>query len=248
MNPQIKILMFGSCIARDIIEVGLEKGLLKLPRCFARSSIASLASPAAVDENLLARIASPFQQHCVRADMDKSFLQVLATEEFDIFLIDLAEERFALLETEQGNLLTLSDEYMAHLDSTPIQGTTIEPGSVPYYEKWHQGWYHIESILKQRNALSKVRILRFFMTNQINNGELIDKHRQYPFARQNNLLLSHYEFLERILPAECVINIPADLLLADPNHKWGLSPMHYIADMYHYALEHITNNKIQNTI
>lgn len=231
--------MFGSCIARDVIEVGLERSLLATPTCFARSSVASLASAPVIDEALLARIASPYQERCVRADMDKSFLHVLAEEEFDVLLIDLAEERYPLLETDTGQLLTLSDEYIAHTHASLLQGTLIESGTARYYEKWHQGWYYIETLLKQRNLLSKVRVLEFFLTNRINNGELINKNYSDPFFRHNELLRSHYEFLRKKLPPECIISFPPELLVADQYHKWGLSPMHYITGMKDYAFEQL---------
>jgi len=234
----MKILMLGSCIARDVIDVGLDRGVLAIPTCFARSSIASLSSQPAIDEPLLKRIASPYQERCVRADMDKSFLQVLEKEEFDIFLIDLAEERFPLLENDKGQLLTLSDEYVAHAEK-PFRGTLIEGGTARYYEKWHQGWYQIETILKQRNFFSKIRVLEFFLTNRINNGELISKSHHNPFARQNELLRSHYDFFRKNLSPECIVSFSPELLVADQNHKWGLSPMHYISSMKEYALEQI---------
>ena len=230
--------MFGSCIARDVIEVGLKKGVLTTPNCFARSSMASLSSPPLIDELLLARIESLYQQHIVRADMDKSFLQALAQEDFDILLIDLAEERFPLLETAKGQLLTLSEEYMAHTDQNSARGLVIEPGSSRYYEKWHQGWYEVESLLKKRNLLSKVRVLEFFLANKIDNGALFSQNPN-PFGLQNDLLSSHYEFLRKVLPEKCFVSFSSELLIADHNHKWGLSPMHYIPDMYNYALKEI---------
>lgn len=54
---------------------------------------------------------------------------------------------------------------------------------------------------------------------------------------QNNLYLQQrYKELKLALPKAKVLSYPKSILLLDENHKWGLSPVHYIKKVYEHAI------------
>ncbi len=88
-----KICIFGSCVSRDIIEYDM-KNNFELIDYYARSSFASLASSAMIEQSVLDNIQSSFQKRMVLRlslihiseptqkrmvlrDMDKSFIRKL---------------------------------------------------------------------------------------------------------------------------------------------------------------------------
>lgn len=46
-----------------------------------------------------------------------------------------------------------------------------------------------------------------------------------------------YDFLEKNLPKECIVEVNNDLLIANPEHKWGLASFHYIDEYYIELIE-----------
>jgi hypothetical protein len=110
MQPgrKIRLLILGSCVSRDIFEF-CEAGDFEIVEYFARTGLASLSAAPAVDQAALDQIISPFQRRVVGYDMDKSFWQKLESLSFDLLLLDFIDDRFDLLRTKDGGLLTLSN-------------------------------------------------------------------------------------------------------------------------------------------
>ncbi|HHY1437746.1 TPA: DUF6270 domain-containing protein [Campylobacter coli] len=105
-----KICIFGSCVSRDIIKYDM-KNNFELIDYYARSSFASLASSAMIEQSVLDNIQSSFQKRMVLRDMDKSFIRKLKKNDFDCLLIDFIDDRFHFYKILKNSIVTVSNEY-----------------------------------------------------------------------------------------------------------------------------------------
>ncbi|HED7970130.1 TPA: hypothetical protein R6B71_000088 [Campylobacter jejuni] len=105
-----KICIFGSCVSRDIIEYDM-KNNFELIDYYARSSFASLASSAMIEQSVLDNIQSSFQKRMVLRDMDKSFIKKVKKNDFDCLLIDFIDDRFHFYKILKNSIVTVSNEY-----------------------------------------------------------------------------------------------------------------------------------------
>jgi hypothetical protein len=50
--------------------------------------------------------------------------------------------------------------------------------------------------------------------------------------RSNKWLTGAYAMLEAVFPEASSVTPSADVVVADPHHRWGLDAFHYIPDYY----------------
>src|SRR5262245_36139340 len=112
-NFPTRILIYGSCVSRDILNYQRDKKQLVLVDYYARSSIASLGAQPIEMPSAVQKITSNFQRRMVERDIRKDFLNNLADLRFDLLLIDLIDERFNLYVKQQGRVCTLSNELLS---------------------------------------------------------------------------------------------------------------------------------------
>ena len=113
MNSLAKILIFGSCVSRDILNYPQAKAQFMLVDYYARSSIASLGAMSIEMPSEVQNIGSKFQRRMIERDIRKDFLKDLARLQFDVLLIDLIDERFNLYVEPDGRVCTLSSELVS---------------------------------------------------------------------------------------------------------------------------------------
>ena len=74
---------------------------------------------------------------------------------------------------------------------------------------------------------------KVFWAAQDIHGDMLPQQEQ--IRASNDLLRARYEHLDG-LGIERTIDYPESLLVADPGHKWGLSPFHYSAGFYQHTM------------
>ena len=108
-TQQRRALIYGSCVTRDAFQLD---GLPALHAYFARSPILSAFGPrmaklpTGVD---LSAISSKFQRTMVQRDMQKSLPAAMESLMDELVIIDLIDERFAVVEAN-GGVMALSVE------------------------------------------------------------------------------------------------------------------------------------------
>ena len=113
MNGPARLLIFGSCVSRDILNYPHDKTQLVLVDYYARCSIASLGLQPIEIPSTVQNISSKFQRRMVERDIRKDFLKDLAGLQFDVLLIDLIDERLNLYIEPGGKACTLSSELVS---------------------------------------------------------------------------------------------------------------------------------------
>ena len=202
---------------------------------FARSGIATFDSPAEVDEEILGRIGSPFQRRMVRFDMSKAIPDELVAMDFDVLLVDFIDERFDLARFASGHLRTLSSEYRAVDEAEGRE--IVRSGSEEHFSLWRNGWLRLTGGLRRQGLMERVRVNRVFWAEEDASGK------RFPWSdairSANGHLARMYAFVEGSTPDAGWIRYPTALFVADPGHRWGLSPFHYRQEVYDHMIQRI---------
>ena len=250
--------IMGSCVSRDLFNIP-EAVNLDCREYIARHSILSMmAKPVSVEEGELDSLTSNFQKEMVLNDLRKTTLNKLRASKSNFLIIDFIDERFKTIQIFDS-CLTMSNELVASkyldgkeyqiIDKTRWNEKEMERN---LYSKIIQFAEQICSIYKQSHIIiHEAKMVDRYIGKD---GEI---HAFAPYIIENNkrvnLLLDRmYMWLKAEIPRSPGVIDITSAYLADENHKWGLSAMHYQAEYYQNAIKEIENiiygNKIMKEI
>ena len=233
MTEALNILIFGSCVSRDVLNFDKENKY-KLVNYFARSSIASLYSPIVMKNNLIESIDSSFQKRIVSYDLKKTFVEEIGLIDFDVLVLDLIDERFDLFIFKDGSICTLSSELVGTGFLQCHDGEVVKSGSDRHFVLWQQGWSSFINHLSILGVLNRVRIQKTFWCHIDEVGVYYDHDR---INTANKYLEKLYLEMQEDLDSSQFI-VPSKInILGAINHKWGRSPFHFINGYYEEVLE-----------
>ncbi|MDW5378852.1 DUF6270 domain-containing protein [Halomonas sp. HP20-15] len=225
----VNVFVLGSCVSRDPFEIA-DPRKLKLINYYARSSLASLASKPEIDEEILSRIPSSWQRKMVCADMSKTVFKELerSKNDIDALLIDLIDERFNLT-IKNGVIHTVSKEYKKGNEGRKMK--LIPSYSDEKFEYWKKGANRLFDFLERNELIEKTYINKVFYTSDIdsfgNTKDMVGSYTIEKIKKANAELDAMYDFINKFIPEENFIVYPINILYADSNHKWDLSPFHF---------------------
>lgn len=228
--PPEKFSIFGSCVTRDAFGFGADSELVK--GYSARSIVASAVSasvefPTLADE--AASRLSQFELRMVHNDFAKAWLDVISTPESNGVIIDLIEERFSLVDTGQGFVTESSQFVKAGLAAEYPDAKIIPVNSRDEIDR--DGIIEFSRIV--RSLGKNVYIHRaFWATSYQDNGGILPFEKKGYYARMNQHLVWRYDLLQDCMPDSTTIEIPEEFRVADPGHRWGVAPFHYIPRYY----------------
>ncbi|MBD2765035.1 hypothetical protein IEE91_07520 [Kocuria sp. cx-455] len=223
--------IYGSCVTRDAF------ALLERPNVaeyVARSPIVSAMAapatelPAGMNIDL---IDSAFQRRMVTWDVQKSLPELLSKTAHDAVVIDLIDERLGLLDLGHGRVLSLSTEAVK-AGLTRDAGTLLRVGDPDFLSRWDAAAQQ----LIQRLQDERVILNRVFWAAVDENGQ--DLTQKFPVDLNNQVLEHMYGTLQEGLDC-AVIDYPAELMVADSQHRWGLSPFHFTREFYVHFLNRL---------
>lgn len=218
-----RVFIYGSCVSRDAFEL---TNKFQIASYVARSSVGSAFSQPvySLQGSDLSANTSAFQQRMVSADIEKRLAKDLLEQEFDVLLIDFIDERLAIAEID-GGVITLSPELSRcgiSLDSTHI----VRSGSEEHFSHFTQGWRKLTDLVNPR----KILVSRVFWAVLEDAGEARR-------AREANAYLRRLYDHVTDTPGIAFIDYPPELLQADPAHRWGPSPFHFVSEFYNRTIE-----------
>lgn len=220
--------IYGSCVTRDAF------ALLERPNVaeyVARSPIVSAMSapiselPTGMD---ISAVNSAFQRRMVTWDVEKSLPTLLSSAAHDAVIVDLIDERLSVVDLGQGTVLTLSSEAVK-AGLTKDAGSLIRVTDPEFLSRWDAAARKLMELLKNETVI----LNRVFWASKDQYGQ--DLTQKFPVEHNNQVLEHMYNTLEEGL--DClVIDYPDELMVADSNHRWGLSPFHFTQDFYLHFL------------
>ncbi|WBW95597.1 DUF6270 domain-containing protein [Oceanirhabdus sp. W0125-5] len=229
----MNFIILGSCVTRDAFNY---TETFHVKSYHARSSLISLAhNPLFVDEKDIL-LDSPFQKRIIKADFTNSLYGILESYKFDYLIIDFIDERFDLL--RYGNsFVTRSAEFVNSglLENKKYKFDRVNRYSVSTHILWEKSCdIFISKIIKLIPQKKIILHKALWASKYIDNNKVFAfPNKELTNIKMNNLILDrYYSYFESKLPNINVIKIDNKDLVADKNHKWGLTPFHYKKDYY----------------
>lgn len=233
------IKISGGCVSRDIFNFDINNEI-QLISYNARSSLATLGlenTSISIPNNYygsLESIESAFQRRMVQSDFNNELLSSVISNGYDVLLIDLLVERFHLVEIG-GKLVTNSSEFQR---STIRPDRIVDSFSDEFADLWRKGVDNLFNIIDSTVGLSVIRINKVYWTDtSVDSDHTLVLRKKWKIEKNNEKLHSMYEYIENILPKTSIIEVPKELLIADPEHKFGFSPFHYTDTYYKEVLK-----------
>ena len=235
--------IYGSCVSRDAFGL-IDKDILKPVGYTARYSLARLNFPKVNNKHDISLLSSKFQKKILQRELDNHLLNDISQENPEFVVIDFIDDRFGLVEIEERVFVTNSFE-LRNAKITDSNSRVISAKSDEFFDLWAKGVDRFLEFAKDNDFLDKIVINAIFWANNYEDGLEITNYPSTSYDSQeyiksfNDLLKKQYNYLADKLNSNQFIYYPKDLLVADPNHKWGKSPFHYGNEVYELFLKKV---------
>lgn len=232
----MRLAIWGSCVTRDVFEVGAHPFELDYHARTSWVSQASMSQPSPV----LTPPGSGFGERMVREDLTKEIVADLVASQPDLLVVDLIDERFDVVQVK-GSWYTLSDYYERLGLVAPLR--TAATAISLYRSPERQRQFEVAASLlapELASALPRTRIVLHQAWYTARSADPAVPF--YPTAAKhavssNEALSGWYASLRSAFGRRLhVVEPPRDLLVGDPGHRWGLSHYHYIPEYYTWML------------
>lgn len=224
----MKVIILGSCVTRDAFEE-LKDSNVELVEYFARSSLGALYAEPLVGADL-SSIESNFQKRIVSHDLSKEFKRYIEGVAFDCLVYDPIDERFDILDYGDGVRVTLSNESSKVLDQKLAR--VIKSGSDEFFSLWEEGWSKVyASFCKTGTGKLFINNVKWASTRESGLG-FESTYSQSGIDKANGFLDRIYNRIKQDVDASCFIHKGSQCFIAKDEHKWGVSPFHYVDRIY----------------
>lgn len=231
----LKVGIIGSCVTRDAFEVTNNVYDVK-GAYFPRASLISLMSKEVEPSPTLINIEKQWVKWVLNNDYNKSTLQQLKSISPDLICIDLIDERYDLVSINDS-YLTRSDELVKYI---------VDVNNVSIEKILKMGCAETEAIFFEKAVcfcekinnlfpgvlvvIHEARYSDYYLEN--GNIQKFSEERRFLNALTNARLNIYYELLKEKIKNSISIRLDEQYVVSCKEHKWGLSPFHYINDYY----------------
>lgn len=232
-NPT-RVAILGSCVTRDAFEFADSQW--DIAKYMARSALASFCGrQTEADLPPYRNIESTFQRRMVMEDVEKRGRRWLAEKDFDWLIYDPIDERFSLADFKDGGVLTISQEF-TKLEMSPTHYQATQFPNEEHFERWTAGWETFMKLLDGYGVRDRLIVHRARWVERVQGS---DQHTTDPetVERANEWLKRAFDRMLQDIPAERFITVSDEHQFADPGHRWGISPFHYVEGYYTDFLE-----------
>lgn len=215
--------------------------------------MASLHSQPYENDEALSKIGSAFRRRMVACDFSKEILT--ASEKIknaDLILVDLIDERFDLVVLPEGQILTNSNELGESgllADRSFKDYKLIPQSALERRDMWLQGMHRFLEVVNLCGKTEALVINKVFWSSRFEG----DSKTKFPVShavieKANKELAWMYSQLALLLSSDQFIEFDQEILTADENHRWGISPFHYSQAYYLKAFEQIIDKRQRGKI
>lgn len=221
-------------MARDVIRVVPEP--FELTGYVARQSwISAFTSPVTAPE--LTRIASGFQARNVQGDFGSNAGEILGShaDNTDVFLIDIASDRHGVVAYE-GGYVSLTPDHRRAFGGIVPGGKLVPFGSEQHRQLFTEATQRGAEMMDAKGLFDKALVLRVPFTDRTTTGEPMTVAKDSA-ETINARYEPYYQALSDV--GFQIIDLPANLAVADPEHAWGLGQDHYAGPAYQWWADQI---------
>jgi hypothetical protein len=236
----MKVTIFGSCVTRDVFDLAGKND--RVAHYFARCSVVSAVSgPLALQEEEI-KLSSEFQRRAVFYDFNKSFKNGAWLSDSDWLAIDFIDERLPILKYSAdgddggGACVTRSQEFVrggleawggGRFSSVNLSlKTRLWLDAVPEFVEI------IKPLLRKRRVILHEAYFSAYYGKDGKTEPFVE--RAAWINTMNSVLARYYEKFKQLCGDDLhVIDLSGtEFHCADPEHRWGLSPEHYVCAYY----------------
>lgn len=232
-----RTMVFGSCVARDSIEFA-DAETVDLRGYVARQSLMSAGDDASAQLPEQLGIKSKFQERMIRNDFAGNLFSRLEglAGEIDVLLWDLADERHGVHRFPDGTIVTRSiDTIRSETVSGLLEATEHIPfGTDEHFALWRERVDAFDERLRELGLFDKTVVLEVPWALRTTEGKTTPWSMGVRAGDANKLYRRYYDYLKQT--GHKFVELPVEVVLADPNHKWGLAPFHYTPEVYREVL------------
>ncbi|WP_309104973.1 DUF6270 domain-containing protein [Microbacterium sp.] len=236
----VHVLVYGSCVARDTMEFAEPAGT-SLRGYIARQSLISAGSDALPHLPERLSVSSKFQERMIRADFAGSLFDRLESlaPEIDVLLWDLADERHGVYRFADGTVVTRSIDNirMPELDDMFAEAEHIPLGSAEHFALWRDRVALFEDRLRSLGLFDRTVALLVPWAVLTTEGKPSPWSMGVRAKDANERYEPYYALLRE--RGFRMVELPVDVVLADPQHRWGLAPFHYTPAVYREVLRQL---------
>lgn len=240
-----RVAIIGSCITRDLWPARGEgpADLLYI----SRTSLPSLLSPqlAVSVHETAPNGLTPFEHRSVVWDLTKQTLPLLVAYRPTHLIFDFIDERYDLLQCGEAQANHTWELQTSGYLAQPIfqQAATIARTSAECDALWRRSLRQLLALLASTPLAHAQLILhraQWAKTYLDEDGALrafapkvpLLEGRTVELDRQNALLERYQAAFLSEMPGCREVAAPAALQMATPQHRWGLSPFHFVPEYY----------------
>lgn len=239
-TPKPRVLVYGSCVARDTLEFADPKSF-ELGRYVARQSLISVGSDATRHLPAELPVNSKFQDRMIRNDFAGTLLERLADRAAgaEVLLWDLADERHGVHRFPDGTIATRSIDTirMPEVAERFDAAEHIPFGSAEHFRLWRQAVDEFDRFLREHRLFDRTVVLQVPWAVRTTDGKPSPWSMGVRASDANRRYLPYYDVLRR--RGHRMVELDERAVLADPEHRWGLAPFHYTPEVYREVLRQL---------
>ena len=230
----IRALVYGSCVARDVIRV--VPGPFDLAGYIARQSwVSAFTEPLQAPK--ISNAASTFQARNVRGDFESNAGDRIAAlgKDVDVILIDIASDRHGVA-AYAGGYVSLTPDHSRVFGGMVRGGTRVPFGGSEHLRLFVEAIRRGKDHLMDLGLFDRTLVLGAPFTPRTTNGEPIVGAAETA-ADINAKYGDYYGALSAA--GFSIAMLPDELAVADSQHTWGLAQDHYADPAYHWWADQI---------
>ncbi|WP_109471162.1 DUF6270 domain-containing protein [Ornithinimicrobium cavernae] len=240
-----RAFLFGSCVARDTLEL-VDRTTLAIEAYIARQSLLSVGSDASAHLPPDLGVGQGFKLRMIKNDFAGSLMRNLtaSADSIDVLLWDLADERHGVHRFPDGTFVTRSiDNIRVPAIAELLETTEHLPfGSPTHRTLWTAAAIRFTEFLDRTGLLGRTVVLQVPWAVLTTEGKPTPWSMGVRARDANRLYEPYYETLHEL--GHRVIQVPPEMVVADPDHRWGLAPFHYVEDVYREVLRELRTSGV----
>lgn len=236
MASPLRIGILGSCVSRDMAHLHPECTVVTY---VARQSLISAVSPPTEAPDLA--LSSAFQRRMVAGDLASTGLDALEanTPDLDALVIDLIDERLGVVPLTGGAFATDSQELKESgaKDLLHTAAPDLELGTAEHFRRWTEAVREVLSRLDRIDLLERTVVLSVPFASRTRDGRAVPPFMGRSAADWDAAYEPYYAELREL--GLRVLRLPDTLALGDAEHRWGLSPYHFVPEAYAWMMNRV---------
>lgn len=239
-EPLLRVAVYGSCVARDAVDLAA-RDRVEVVDYIARQSLISGGRDALPLLPQGITFAHDFQRRMLasdfRGDVEERVRRLAGRT--DVLMWDLTDERHGVHVLPGGGIITRSVDLMAQPALVQLADShrAIQFGSDEHFALWGRRAEYLANVLRQVGLFDRTVVIRLPWAMVTLKGEPTPPSMGMLAIDANRAFERYYDHLEGL--GFAFIDVGFEQVIADPQHRWGVAPFHYVQGVYDEIMQQV---------